>query len=138
MKNQTNDGTRCGCIGCWLCGFSRKVDSTGMQSVNQSYGFCDFLNRHDKRDAPLIRIRFRFHATLCSFSERVRWISTGSLQPLQYAIRRVELSKYTGKTAFPGIGGSVFSLALLQANSFILAVVETKSNYHSSKKAVSI
>ena len=53
------------------------------------------------------RIQSRFHATLYSFPERVRRISTGSLQPLQYAIRWVETPQRKGKTAFPCIGGSV-------------------------------
>ena len=86
---------------------SRKPGFTGSATRKPLGGCCGQLNRHGKRIASLARIQSRFHATLYSFPERVRRISTGSLQPLQYAIRWVEIPQRKGKTAFPCIGGSV-------------------------------
>ena len=86
---------------------SRKSGFTGSATREPHGGCYGQLNRHDKRIASLARIQSRFHATLYSFPERVRRISTGSLQPLQYAIRWVEIPQRKGKTAFPCIGGSV-------------------------------
>lgn len=86
---------------------SRKSGFTGRATRKPSGGCYGQINRHGKRIAFLVRIQSRFHATLYSFPERVRRISTGSLQPLQYAIRWVEIPQRKGKTAFPCIGGSV-------------------------------
>ena len=86
---------------------SRKSGFTGRATRKPSGGCYGQINRHGKRIAFLVRIQSRFHATLYSFPERVRRISTDSLQPLQYAIRWVEIPQRKGKTAFPCIGGSV-------------------------------
>ena len=86
---------------------SRKPGFTGSATRKPLGGCYGQLNRRGKRIASLARIQSRFHATLYSFPERMRRISTGSLQPLQYAIRWVENPQRKGKTAFPCIGGSV-------------------------------
>lgn len=65
---------------------SRKSGFTG-SATRKPRGCCyDQMNRHGKRIASLARIQSRFHATLYSFPERVRRISTGSLQPLQQGV----------------------------------------------------
>lgn len=96
--------TRSGCENAYP---SRKPGFTGSATRKPRSGCYGQLNRRGKRIASLARIQSRFHATLYSFPERVRRISTGSLQPLQYAIRWIENPQRKGKTAFPCIGGSV-------------------------------
>lgn len=96
--------TRSGCENAYP---SRKSGFTGSATRKPRSGCYGQMNRRGKRIASLARIQSRFHATLYSFPERVRRISTGSLQPLQYAIRWVENPQHKGKTAFPCIGGSV-------------------------------
>lgn len=65
---------------------SRKSGFTGSATRKPSGGCYGQMNRHGKRIASLARIQSRFHATLYSFPERVRRISTGSLQPLQQGV----------------------------------------------------
>ena len=65
---------------------SRKSGFTGRATRKPSGGCYGQINRHGKRIAFLVRIQSRFHATLYSFPERVRRISTGSLQPLQQGV----------------------------------------------------
>lgn len=96
--------TRSGCENAYP---SRKPGFTGSATRKPRSGCYGQLNRRGKRIASLARIQSRFHATLYNFPERVRRISTGSLQPLQYAIRWVGNPQRKGKTAFPCIGGSV-------------------------------
>lgn len=79
--------TRSGCENAYP---SRKPGFTGSATRKPRSGCYGQLNRRGKRIASLARIQSRFHATLYSFPERVRRISTGSLQPLQYAIRWIE------------------------------------------------
>lgn len=97
--------TRSGCENAYP---SRNRALPGVQPVSHAAADCyGQLNRRGKRIASLARIQSRFHATLYSFPERMRRISTGSLQALQYAIRWIEIPQRKGKTAFPCIGGSV-------------------------------
>ena len=72
--------------GCQNACPSRKSGFTGRATRKPSGGCYGQINRHGKRIAFLVRIQSRFHATLYSFPERVRRISTGSLQPLQQGV----------------------------------------------------
>ena len=94
---------------------SRKPGFTGSATRKPLGGCYGQLNRHGKRIASLARIQSRFHATLYSFPERVRRISTGSLQPLQYAIRWVEIPNAKEKQRFLA-SGAAYNLGHL--NSF--------------------
>ena len=75
--------TRSGCENAYP---SRKPSFTGSATRKPRSGCYGQLNRRGKRIASLARIQSRFHATLYSFPERVRRISTGSLQPLQQGV----------------------------------------------------
>lgn len=104
--------TRSGCENAYP---SRKPCFTGSATREPHGGCYGQLNRHDKRIASLARIQSRFHATLYSFTERMRRISTGSLQPLQYAIRWVENPNAKEKQRFLA-SGAAYNLA--HRNSF--------------------